>query len=82
MTYTKLEIIFDRDHGKQNYGWYARERQEDGSQCDTALMTTWDQDPDVPDSTLIAWAMEFYCDSDGMTDAELADLRAIITITR
>ena len=29
-----IEIIFDRDHGKQNEGWYARATQTDGQERD------------------------------------------------
>ena len=33
-TATKIEAIFDQDHGKQNEGWYARVQLSDGQERD------------------------------------------------
>ena len=35
MTATKIEVIYDRDHGLDNYGWYVRFRAADGEEIDS-----------------------------------------------
>ena len=81
-TAEKIEIIFDRDHGRENYGWFAREKYADGNEDQTSVPEDWAEDADVPESTIRAWAMKYYCDPDGMTDDQLQELREAITIHR
>ncbi len=81
-TYTSIEIIYDRDHGTQNEGWYVRDCAVGEQETDTQISEDWYDDPDVPESTILSWAMTFYADPDGMTDAELQDLRDVITVKR
>jgi hypothetical protein len=49
-TITKIEIIWDRDHGTQNEGWYWRATREDGQERDQPL----DGDIDADHDELIA----------------------------
>lgn len=81
-TYTSIEIIFDRDNGSRNEGWYARTTAADGATEDEALSTDWAEDEAIDEPTIRAWAMAYYCDEDGMNDAELQQLRESISIKR
>jgi hypothetical protein len=82
MTYDSIEIIFDRDHGRDNEGWYARTTQSDGTVEDNQISEKWAGDPNVAESTIRTWAVVYYSDPDGMTDNELQDLRDTIVIKR
>ncbi len=79
-TYSKIEIIFDRDHGTENYGWYARSTDADGQQEDTRIAESWGEDAAASESDIREWAMQYFCDQDGLTDAQLADLRDMIEV--
>lgn len=81
-TYTSIEIIFDRDHGTDNHGWFSRTRDTDGQEQDENIETAWALDPNVAESTITNWAMEYYADPDGMNDARLQDLSKAITVRR
>lgn len=81
-TYSKIEIIFDRDHGTENYGWYARSTYAEGQQEDTRIDESWGEDADVPEADVRTWAMRYFADPDGLTDAELQDLRDMIEVRR
>lgn len=81
-TIIKIEVIYDRDHGSANRGWYARDTRADGTEEDTQISEPWAEDEHVPESAIRNWAMGFYADPDGMTDAQLQDLRDMIHIKR
>jgi hypothetical protein len=82
MEQNKIEIIFDRTHGTRNYGWYARETDADGHQEETQIPEDWSEDASVSDGVILAWATTYFADPDGMTDAELQDLRRRIEVKR
>ena len=57
---TKIEIIFDRDHGRENYGWYVRETDENGQEKDQPVCSEkWYNNPRVAESTIRAWAKTY-----------------------
>ncbi len=60
----KIEIIFDREHGRRNRGWFARTTDAQGQEEDCQLDTLWSKDARVPESTIRAWAATYY-DVDG-----------------
>lgn len=55
-TITKIEVIWDDDHGTENLGWYTRTHYSDGQQEDQPV----DDSADATDAELI----ERYSDGD------------------
>lgn len=77
-----IEIIFDRDHGTDNRGWYARTTDMDGQECDDRITEDWGENPNEPEWEIRLWAMQYYAHPDGMNDEELAELRSMIAVRR
>jgi hypothetical protein len=77
-----IEIIYDRDHGKSNEGWYSRVQYSDGQEEDDSIIEDWSSNANASESTIRAWALEYFANPDGMTDDELAALRSIIEVRR
>lgn len=81
MKYTKIEIIFDRDHRTREEGWYMRTTDTDGQQEDQPVGEDWWEDALVSDAIIRAWALKYFRPADA-TDEELEELEQMIEIKR
>ncbi len=82
MKWSRIEVIFDYDHGTINHGWYIRDqRAGDGQETDVFINAPWAKDADTPDHVIRDWAVGYYATPD-TTNEERQQLHDIVKVKR
>ena len=68
--YTKIEIIFDKDHSTRDEGWYVRISTDDGQEQDRPISEDWWEDSLASDGTIRSWAVSYF-----RVSADLIEIR-------
>ncbi len=78
----KVSVIWDRDHGSRNAGWYLQLTYADGWIEDERAAVLESLCYEESGAELISCAKLWLMHPDGMTDQEMDGLESIIEVTR
>ncbi len=79
---TAVQVIWDRDHGSKNEGWYVRSRYADGHEEDDIVGALEGVPCDANEDEIHSIALLFLLPPDGVSDAEYDALRDMIEVRR
>lgn len=79
---TGVQVIWDKDHGTTNEGWYVRSCYAGGYTEDDVVDDIQDLPRETDDALLISAAFSWIFPPDGLNDQEMSDLREAIEVRR